>query len=158
MTADAIWNLVLKIGTPLASAGLLALLGWWVKNQAQKTLFQKALSQFASLAQGFASDVTSGMSQAISDATADGTVTPAERAILVTKLVSLMKTSGPARLLSTLEGLLGLESGSAFDTWLRGMAGEHIDAQLTSPSPVSRTSALVATQAGTPAVAAPVPR
>lgn len=132
---DQTWSLVLSACLPVVSVGVLALLGWWVKNQAGKTWLQKALQQLALMLQGFASDVTSGMTQAVQEAAADGQITPAERAALVDKLVQLVKQSATGRFLSQLESALGLATGSAFDTWLRGMAGEHIDAQIATSLP-----------------------
>lgn len=142
MNADAIWSWALKVGVPLVTLGLMALAAWWIKNQGNKTILQKVLVQVATIFQGLASDVTSGMAQAISDATADGAVTAGERAQLVEKLFKLFKTSATARLLSTLESVVGLSAGSALDTWLRGLAADHIDAQLTSASPLKAPSAV----------------
>lgn len=129
--SDETWALAMRLGAYLASGGVLAIVGWWAKNQASKTWLQKALSQFAIIMQGLASDVTSGMSAAVAEASADGKITKEERAALVARLVTLVKSSASSRFLSRLESSLGLQTGT-FETWMRGMAAEHIDAQLAT--------------------------
>lgn len=153
---DEMWAWVLRIGGPLVTAAVLGLVGWGVKRLTDKTLLGKVLAQLGAVFQGFASDVTGGMGAAISDAVADGRVTAEERQRLIAKLVVEVKQSASARLLSQVQTLLGIQPGSAFDGWLRGMAGEHIDSQLASALPALRPVARYSSTAPTPVLGTPV--
>lgn len=160
--SDEVWAWTLRIGVPLISAALLFLIGWWVKNQSDKTLLQKVLSQLAAVLQGLASDVTSGIGPALEQALSDGKVTAEERKALIERLVLLVKNSASGRLITQTQKLLGLQPGSAFESWLRGMAGEHIDAQLATALPGLPSPASVARLAGsfapTPVIGMPAAR
>lgn len=137
--SEEIWSWALRGGVLVVGAGLSALLALWVKNSSAKTWLQKALGQLAVLLQGFASDVTTGMTAAINSAAADGKVTKEERAALVAELVRLLKASASARFLAQLQQALGIGTAESFESWLRGMAGQKIDDTLTQKLLTSKT-------------------
>ena len=148
---DEVWAWGLRIGVPLVSAAILWVFGKWAKVNYDNTTLGKLLTQLRVMLQGFSSDITSGIQPDVAAAVADGVVTADERKMLIDKLVSLVKASAEQRFFTQLQVLLGLSTGNALDTWLRGIAGDHVDAQLQQALPLAQQSTLVGSKALTPA-------